>query len=145
MDAFQDHGLLVLDDYHVISNQAIHEGMAFFVEHLPQHFALVIATRSDPLLPIGRWRARGQLTELRVDDLRFTADEAVAFLNDSMGLCLTPQDVEAIEARTEGWIAGLQLAALSLQGRSDPSALIRAFSGSHRHILDYLGEEVLAH
>ncbi len=136
--------ILVLDDYHVISNQAIHEGMTFLIEPLPQQLELVITTRSDPLLPISRWRARGQLTELRADDLRFTADEAAAFLNDSMGLGLTAQDVDAIETRTEGWIAGLQLAALSLQGHSDRAGLIRAFSGSHRHILDYLGDEVLA-
>ncbi len=136
--------VLVLDDYHVISNKDIHAEMTFFIEYLPPQLELVIATRSDPLLPISRLRAQGQLTELRVDDLRFTADEAAAFLNDAMGLGLTAQDVQAIETRTEGWIAGLQLAALSLQGRSDRAALIRAFSGSHRHILDYLGDEVLA-
>ncbi len=140
-----DHEIiLVLDDYHVISNPAIHADMTFLIEHLPQQLHLVIATRSDPFLPLSRLRARGQLTELRMDDLRFTAEETAAFLNEVMNLDLTVRDVLALEARTEGWIVGLQLAALSLQGRSDRSALVRTFSGSHRHILDYLGDEVLA-
>ncbi|CAG0969337.1 Serine/threonine-protein kinase PknK [Anaerolineae bacterium] len=139
-----DHAIiLVLDDYHVISNQAIHEGMTFLIEHLPQQLHLVIATRADPLLPISRLRARGQLTELRVADLRFTPDEAAAFLNDSMNLGLTAQDVQALEARTEGWIVGLQLAALSMEGRADAHAFIEAFTGSHHYVLEYLADEVL--
>lgn len=139
-----DHTIiLVLDDYHVITNRVIHEGMTFLIEHLPQQLHLVIATRADPLLPISRLRARGQLTELRVADLRFTADEAAAFLNDSMNLDLTAQDVQALESRTEGWIVGLQLAALSMQGRADAHAFIEAFTGSHHYVLEYLADEVL--
>lgn len=135
--------LLVLDDYHVISSQAIHEGMTFLIEHLPKQLHLVIATRADPLLPISRLRARGQLTELRVADLRFTADETAAFLNDSMNLGLTAQDVQALETRTEGWIVGLQLAALSMQGRADAHAFVEAFTGSQHYVLEYLTDEVL--
>ena len=135
--------ILVLDDYHVITNQAIHEGMTFLLDHLPPSLHLVIATRADPPLPISRLRARGQLTELRVADLRFTTDEALAFLNDSMNLGLTAQDVEALETRTEGWIVGLQLAALSMQGRADTRAFIQAFTGSHHYVLEYLADEVL--
>ena len=135
--------ILVLDDYHVISNQAIHEAMTFLLEHLPPSLHLVIATRADPPLPISRLRARGQLAELRVADLRFTAEEASAFLNDSMNLGLTAADVQALETRTEGWIAGLQLAALSMQGRADAHAFIQAFTGSHHYVLEYLADEVL--
>ena len=144
LTALSDTIMLVLDDYHVISNQAIHEGVAFLLGHQPRQLHLVLATRVDPPLPISRLRARGQLTELRLADLRFTADEAATFLNTAMNLDLTLPDVQTLETRTEGWIVGLQLAALSLKGHPDRSALIRAFSGSHRHILDYLGEEVLS-
>ncbi len=105
---------------------------------------LVIATREDPRLPLARWRARGQLTELRAADLRFAPSEAAEFLNRVMGLDLSAEDVTALESRTEGWIAGLQLAALSIQGRSDAAGFIQTFSGSHRFVLDYLVEEVLA-
>jgi ATP/maltotriose-dependent transcriptional regulator MalT len=136
--------ILVLDDYHVISNQAIHEGVNFLLGHQPRQLHLVLATRADPPFPVSRLRAGGQLTELRAADLRFTADEAAAFLNTAMNLSLASPDVQALEARTEGWIVGLQLAALSLQAQPDRSAFIQMFSGSHRYILDYLGEEVLS-
>jgi LuxR family maltose regulon positive regulatory protein len=132
--------ILVLDDYHLISTPQIHEGVAFLLEHQPHNLHLVIATRADPLLPVFRLRARGQLTELRSDDLRFTADEATTFLNTAMELDLPLQDVEALERRTEGWIVGLQLAALSLQGRAEARQYIDAFGGSHHYVLEYLTE-----
>ncbi len=135
--------VLVLDDYHVIESPAIEEALTFFVDHLPPQFRLVIATREDPPLPLARLRARGQLTELRATDLRFTSAEAADFLNQVMGLNLAAADVAALENRTEGWIAGLQLAAISMQGRSDTGSFIQAFTGSHRFVLDYLMEEVL--
>ena len=135
---------LVLDDYHLITTGAIHDGVAFLLDHLPQQMHLVIATRADPPLPIARLRARGQLTELRVDDLRFTTEEAATFLNAVMGLDLQPQDVAALETRTEGWISGLHLAALSMQGREDAHAFVQAFTGGHQYILEYLVEEVLS-
>ncbi len=136
--------VLVLDDYHLISTSQIHEGIAFLLEHQPPNLHLVISTRADPPLPLFRLRARDQLIDLRSDDLRFTPDEAAAFLNRVMGLDLMPADAEALEARTEGWIVGLQLAALSLQGRSDAHEFVRGFTGSHHYILEYLTEEVLA-
>ena len=135
--------VLVLDDYHVIESQPIDEALNFFVDHLPPQLRLVIATREDPPLPLARLRARGQLTELRASDLRFTPSEAADFLNEVMSLNLSVEDVAALETRTEGWIAGLQLAALSMQGRSDTASFIQAFTGSHRFVLDYLMEEVL--
>ena len=135
--------VLVLDDYHVIESPSIDEALTFFVDHLPPQFRLVIASREDPPLPLARLRARGQLTELRAADLRFTSAEAADFLNQAMDLNLSAADIAALEARTEGWIAGLQLAALSMQGRSDTGSFIRAFTGSHRFVLDYLMEEVL--
>jgi LuxR family maltose regulon positive regulatory protein len=135
--------ILVLDDYHLISDPAIHEGLAFLLEHLPRQMHVVISTRADPPLPIHRLRARGQLTELRSDDLRFTADEVAAFLTAAMGLALAREDVEALEARTEGWVVGLQLAALSLQGRANAHEFITAFSGGHHYVLEYLTEEVV--
>jgi LuxR family maltose regulon positive regulatory protein len=135
--------VLVLDDYHLVSMPQIHEGLAFLLEHQPHNLHLVIATRADPPLPVFRLRARGHLTELRTDDLRFTAGEAATFLNTVMGLDLTPADVETLEARTEGWIVGLQLAALSLQGRADARPFIDAFGGSHHYVLEYLTEEVV--
>ena len=141
--AFPDHFLLVLDDYHVIEAQSVDQALAFLVEHLPPSMHLVIATREDPQLPLARLRARGQLTELRAADLRFTPAEAAEFLNQVMGLNLATADSAALEARTEGWIAGLQLAALSMQGRADIANFIQAFTGSHRFVLDYLVEEVL--
>ncbi len=135
--------VLVLDDYHLIDAPAIHTALMFLLDHLPPRLHLVITTRADPPLPLTRLRARQQLTELRTADLRFTADEATAFLNDLMGLPLSDGDVAALEARTEGWIAGLQLAALALRDRTDHASFIAAFSGSHRFVVDYLAEEVL--
>ena len=138
------HGVvLVLDDYHVVDSEPVDEALAFLLEHLPPQMHLVIATREDPHLPLARWRARGQLTELRAADLRFTPSEAAEFLNRVMGLDLSAEDITALETRTEGWIAGLQMAALSIQGRSDAAGFIQAFTGSHRFVLDYLVEEVL--
>ena len=135
--------ILVLDDYHLIDAQPIDQALTFLVEHLPPRAHLVIATREDPRLPLARLRARGQLTDLRAVDLRFAPAEAAAFLTEAMGLTLSADDVAALEARTEGWIAGLQLAALSMQGRQDIPGYVRAFAGDHRHIVDYLVEEVL--
>ena len=142
--AIPDDFTLVLDDYQVIDAKPIDHALAFLLEHLPPQMHLVIATREDPYLPVARLRARGQLTELRAADLRFTPSEAAEFLNQVMGLNLPAEDIAALETRTEGWIAGLQLAAVSLQGRDDPSAFVQAFSGSNRFVLDYLAEEVLA-
>jgi ATP/maltotriose-dependent transcriptional regulator MalT len=139
-----DRLILILDDYHLIESSDIQRQVAFVIDHLPATLHLVFATRADPLdLPVARLRARQQLTELRADDLRFTPEEAAVFLNEAMGLNLTPDDVSALEARTEGWIAGLQLAALSLQGRSDVQQFLQAFTGTHRFVVDYLIEEVL--
>ena len=133
----------MLDDYHVIEAAEIHESMVFLLEHLPPQLHLVIATRADPPLPLASLRARGELLEVRAADLRFTADEAPRYLNDAMGLTLTAADIDVLEARTEGWIAALQLAALSMQGRDDPSAFIAEFAGDDRFVLDYLADEVL--
>ncbi len=138
-----DNFILVLDDYHVIDSKPVDQALAFLLEHLPPQMHLVIATREDPHLPLARLRARGQLTELRAADLRFTPAEAAEFLNRVMGLSLSEEDIAELETRTEGWIAGLQLAALSMQGRSDAASFIQAFTGSHRFVLDYLVEEVL--
>jgi len=139
----RDPFVLVLDDYHLIHTQVIHEGIAFLLENLPPQMHLVIATRADPPLPIPRLRGRGQLTELYQSDLRFTLEEAATFLNEVMGLQLSGEDVAALERRTEGWIAGLQMAAVSMQRRDDVAGFIQAFTGTHRYILDYLVEEVL--
>jgi LuxR family transcriptional regulator, maltose regulon positive regulatory protein len=136
--------LLVLDDYHLINNPACHQTLTFFLDHLPTTVHLVLATRVEPPLPVPRMRARGDLAELRVADLQFTADEALALLNGSMGLQLAADDVARLMERTEGWPAGLYLAGLSLRGRQDVSAFIAAFQGDNRHVADYLGEEVLA-
>jgi LuxR family maltose regulon positive regulatory protein len=136
---------LVLDDYHTITAESIQRGMTFLLEHLPPHLHLILATRADPpLLPLARLRAQGQLTEVRAADLRFADAEASAFLQTAMGLDLSAEAIATLESRTEGWIAGLQLAALSLQGRADVSAFLAAFTGSHRYVLDYLSDEVLA-
>ncbi len=135
--------LLVLDDYHSIDSQPVDQSLAFLIEHQPAQMHLVIATREDPSLPLPRLRARGQCTELRAADLRFTPAEAAEFLNRVMGLNLSETDVAALEARTEGWIAGLQLAALSMQGHQDVTSFIQSFTGSHHFVLDYLVEEVL--
>ena len=145
---FVEHGggeiALVLDDYHVITAEPIQRGMTFLLEHLPPQLHLIVATRADPPLPLARLRAQGQLAEVRTADLRFAAAEAGAFLQTVMGLDLEAAAIAILEQRTEGWIAGLQLAALSLQGRTDVSAFLAAFSGTHRYVLDYLSEEVLA-
>ena len=143
-----DNFVLVLDDYHVIDakpvdGQHVDEALTFLLEHLPPQMHLVIATREDPHLPLARLRARGQLTELRAADLRFTPAEAADFLNQVMGLNLSAEDIAALETRTEGWIAGLQLAALSMQGHQDTTSFIKSFTGSHHFVLDYLVEEVL--
>jgi LuxR family maltose regulon positive regulatory protein len=144
-----DNFILVLDDYHVIDSKPVDEALTFLLEHLPLQMHLVIATREDPPLPLPRLRARGQLTELRAADLRFTPAEAAEFLNRMMGLDLSPENISALDKRTEGWIAGLQLAALalqgslSMQGQPDTTSFIQSFTGSHRFILDYLVEEVL--
>ncbi len=135
--------ILVLDDFHLIESQEILDAIAFLLENLPHQLHLVIATRQDPLLPVGRLRAQGQLTELRAADLRFTEKETAEFLNQLMGLSLSPGEISKLETKTEGWISGLQLAALSMQGREDVSAFIQSFSGGHRLVLDFLIEEVL--
>jgi LuxR family maltose regulon positive regulatory protein len=134
---------LVLDDYHVVVAHDINDGMAFLLEHMPPQIHLVITTRADPALPLARLRARGELVEIRAADLRFTPDEAAAYLNEVMGLGLAASDVAALEERTEGWIAALQLAALSMQGRDDVAGFIAGFAGDDRYIVDYLVEEVL--
>ena len=136
--------VLVLDDYHVIDARDVQDGMAFLLDHLPPGMHVVIASRADPALPLARWRARGELAEIRAADLRFTPDEAAAYLNETMGLQLTARDVAALEGRTEGWIAALQLAALSMQGRDDVAGFIAGFAGDDRYVVDYLAEEVLA-
>jgi LuxR family maltose regulon positive regulatory protein len=138
-----DHFVLVLDDYHVIDAKPIDQALTFLLEHLPPQMHLVIATREDPHLPLARLRAQSHLTELRVADLRFTPSEAAEFLTRVMGLRLSADDVAALDTRTEGWIAGLQLAALSLQGQQDATSFIESFTGSHQFVLDYLAEEVL--
>src|SRR6266571_1914563 len=143
LTTIQDQFVLVLDDYHVIDAKAIDQALTYLVEHLPPRMHLVITTREDPQLPLARLRARGQLTEVRTADLRFTPSEAAAFLNQVMGLPLSAEDIAALERRTEGWIAGLQLAALSMQGHEDAASFIRSFTGSHHFVLDYLVEEVL--
>ena len=135
--------MLVLDDYHLIEAREVQDGMAFLLEHLPPQVHLVIAGRADPALPLARLRGRGELVEIRAADLRFTPDEAAAYLNGAMGLALTARDVAALEGRTEGWIAALQLAALSMQGRDDVAGFIAGFAGDDRYIVDYLAEEVL--
>ena len=143
IDTVPDDFVLVLDDYHVIDGSAVEEALSFVLEHLPPGMHLVIATREDPQLPLARLRARGQLSEVRADDLRFTPDEAAEFLNEAMGLSLSKEDIAALETRTEGWIAGLQLAALSMRGLADATSFIKSFTGTHHFVLDYLVEEVL--
>ena len=141
-----DEVWLVLDDYHLVTNQDIGRGLSFLVEHLPPHVHVVLSTRADPDLPLARWRVRGELVEIRAADLRFSSER---------GRCLprrgdrrvgsAPSRCEALEDRTEGWIAALQLAAISLQGRDDVAAFIAGFAGDDRYVFDYLVEEVLAH
>jgi len=138
-----EHFVLILDDYHAIDSLSVDQSLDFLVEHQPPHMHLVISTREDPQLPLARYRARGQLTELRAADLRFTPGEAAEFLNAVTGLGLPVENIAALETRTEGWIAGLQLAAISMQGHKDAAAFIQSFTGSHRYVMDYLLEEVL--
>ncbi|GGX75070.1 LuxR C-terminal-related transcriptional regulator [Saccharospirillum salsuginis] len=135
--------ILVLDDYHRLESQSVDAALMFLLEHMPRALRLVLVTREDPPLPLGRLRARGQLMELRAADLRFNDREAAEFLNRCMGLTLTEADIATLDARTEGWVAGLQLAAISMQDTDDPARLIQAFNGSHQFVLDYLLEEVL--
>jgi len=134
---------LVLDDYHRVDVAGIRELTTFLVEHAPTRLHLVLITRQEPQLPVARLRARGQVHELHAEDLRFDAEEAGAFLTGSMGLAVDPEEVRELEARTEGWVTGLQLAALSLRGREDVTAFVRSFAGGHRHVFDYLTHEVL--
>ena len=143
LDGLTDDVVLVLDDYHVIDAREVQEGMAFLLAHLPAPLHLVIASRADPPLPLARLRGRGELVEIRAADLRFTPEEAAAYLNEVMGLTLTEQDVAALERRTEGWITAIQLAALSMQGRDDIAGFIAGFAGDDRYIVDFLVEEVL--
>lgn len=143
LNAVSSDVVVVLDDYHVIDSIDIHQGLAYVVAHLPPHVHLVIASRSDPPLPLAAMRARGDLLEIRAADLRFTRDEIGALLSDGMGLSLAPGDVELLAARTEGWIAALKLAAISMQGRDDAGAFVEEFAGDDRFILDYLVGEVL--
>jgi LuxR family maltose regulon positive regulatory protein len=135
--------VLVLDDYHIVDSKPVDDAVGFLVEHLPPGMRVVISTREDPALPLARLRAGARLAEVRASDLRFTPEESAAFLNEAMGLALSAADVDALETTTEGWIAGLQLAAVSLRGQEDAAAFIRSFSGGHRFVLDYLVEEVL--
>lgn len=138
-----DSFVLVLDDYHLIDSKSVDNALIFLLEHLPPQMHLVISTREDPQLPLARLRARDQLTELRAADLRFTPSETAGFLNEGMGLNLSEKDIAALETRTEGWIAGLQLAGISMKGHEDISSFIQSFTGSHHFVLDYLVEEVL--
>src|SRR3712207_6032349 len=135
--------VLILDDYHEIDARPIHALVSFMLEHLPENAHIVVSGRADPPLPLPRLRARGQMAELRAADLRFTLEEAAAFLIDAMGLELSADDVAALEGITEGWVAALQLAALTMQDRGDVSGFVEAFSGSNHHVLDFLSEEVL--
>ena len=136
--------VLVLDDYHLIQAPAIHESITFLLDHMPPQMHLALTSRADPPLPLALLRGRGQLCELHAADLRFSPEESAAFLNEVMGLALSAEQVAALERRTEGWITGLQLAALSIGGREDVSGFIAAFTGSQRYVLDYLTEEVLS-
>ncbi len=136
--------VVVLDDYHMVDRPAISEAMTFLLDHLPRQVHVVITTRADPVLPLARLRARGELVEIRAMDLRFTREEAATYLKSVMGLDLSADDAAALEARTEGWIAALQLAATSMQGRADAPAFVAAFEGTDRYVVDYLVDEVLA-
>ena len=135
---------LVLDDYHLITNPTCHQTLTFFLDHVPADVHVVLSGRSDPPLPLARMRARGELAEIRVADLQFTDEEALALLDGPMGLQLGTGDAQRLAERTEGWAAGLVLAGLSLRGRQDPSAFIASFHGDNRHVADYLSAEVLA-
>src|SRR6266571_1544656 len=142
-DPGPDEVVLVLDDYHLVDSGPVHESVAFLLENLPPGLRVVVSGRADPPLGLARLRARGQLAELRAADLRFTAEEAAALLREAVGPDLADAAVAVLAARTEGWVAGLQLAALSLRGQPDVAGFVASFSGSHRYVLDYLAEEVL--
>jgi LuxR family maltose regulon positive regulatory protein len=144
LGALPEDLLLLLDDYHLIETPEVHEQITFLLEHQPPQLHVLIATRTDPPLPLARMRAGGQLGELRATDLRFTVEESAAYLNGPMGLRLGKGDLAVLDARTEGWIAALQLAALSMQGRDDVAAFIAGFAGDDHYVVDYLGEEVLS-
>ncbi|MCB0169891.1 MAG: tetratricopeptide repeat protein [Anaerolineae bacterium] len=141
--ALDRHIVLVLDDYHTVEIDDIHDALSFLMEHLPRQIHIVMTTRVDPPLPLSRWRVRGQITEIRSADLRFNIEEMVTFLNERMELRLSPDDIRVLEERTEGWIAGLQLAALSMQRVQDVSNFIKSFAGSHHYVVEYLVDEVL--
>src|SRR6478672_3755956 len=143
-DPGPDGALLVLDDYHLVDSGPVHESVALLLENLPPGLRVVVSSRASPPLPLARLRARGQLAELRAADLRFTPEEAAALLGEAAGPGLPGTAVAALVARTEGWAAGLQLAGLSLRGHADPAGFVAEFSGSHRYVLDYLTDEVLA-
>jgi LuxR family transcriptional regulator, maltose regulon positive regulatory protein len=143
LSALPNDLVLVLDDYHVIENRSVHEAMGFWLDRLPEHVHLVIASRTDPPLALARLRARGELVEIRAADLRFTGDEAAAYFKDVMALDLAAGQLAVLEGRTEGWIAALQLAALSMQGRDNIAEFVNSFAGDDRYIVDYLVEEVL--
>ena len=143
LDTIASPMVLILDDYHLVVSRAVHEQLAFFISRLPANLHLVLATRSDPMLPLARLRASGDLAEVRTDDLRFRASEAHHLLNNVLGLDLADADIHLLHQRTEGWAAGLNLAALSLAGRADAAAFIKTFAGDNRHIVDYLMAEVL--
>jgi LuxR family maltose regulon positive regulatory protein len=143
IDALPDQVVLVIDDYHVISNLEVNQALSFLLENLPPQLHLVIASREDPMLPLPRLRIRRQVTEIRTKDLRFTMEEAAQFLKRTMGLDLTPEEIAALERRTEGWVAGLQMAALSMQDLADTTGFIEAFAGDDRYVVDYLISEVI--
>ena len=144
MERLPDKSIIALDDYHLIDSKQVHEVINFLVEYLPPTVHLVITGRADPPLPISKLRVRGEVNEVRTSQLRFTTKESATFLNDLMGFDLSPDGVAALEARTEGWVASLKLAALSMQGRDNRSEFVTEFSGSHRYVIDYLVDEVLA-
>ncbi|MES0361772.1 MAG: LuxR C-terminal-related transcriptional regulator [Anaerolineales bacterium] len=142
--AISDNFVLILDDYHLITDQSIHDALGFILDHLPPNMHLVLIGRVDPPISLSRLRVQGEMNEIRTNDLRFTENEAASFLNDLMKLDLSPEDISALESRTEGWIASLQLAGLSLQGRQDKKEFVATFSGDHHYILDYLVDEVMS-
>lgn len=143
VNTFPQDFALVLDDCHVITNPSIHTALAYLLDHMPPNMHLVMLTRSDPPIHLAKLRVRGDMGELRTDDLRFNSEESTLFLNSVMDLKLSGENVSALDQRTEGWIVGLQMAALSIQGKKEPTVFIKAFTGSNRYILDYLSEEVI--
>lgn len=143
MPGYSGEIILILDDYHVIEDQTIHDAMLFLLDHLPTNLHLIISSRVDPTFPLARWRMRGQMAEIRETDVRFTQEEADGFLRQEMDLSISPDEVQLLADRTEGWIAGLQLAALSMRSQQNPSAFVQRFTGGQRFILDYVQEEIL--